>query len=289
MTYQTVERGGVVKGVLAAAVLALSLGTAAEGKEIVDFKQVTSDLPKIQLLSTGALVAAPTAAGALEGLSIGTTMVTTNLGGTAVSHYNGSLNPGLDGLAGTADDSTDFDHVTLELKNLTATGSATSAPVPPFTLLSQAITAGGTFTLWSDHKDGAIPVLPPTDPGYHADQFDLLQGTVTSMYVIGLQGTGSAWIQANVQYTGGELLAPWKAANGYQPGDIVTGELSWSLSSTVPTIGINIPTGQLRPFTADMTGLVSAPTVPEPASLALLALSGFGLLGRFRKHKARVQ
>ncbi|MGA2496880.1 MAG: PEP-CTERM sorting domain-containing protein [Tepidisphaeraceae bacterium] len=304
MTNQGTERKGIRKGVLVGAALALALGTAAEAAQLVDFKPdpISPGLPEIQLLNTGALVAAPTAGGSMGnsdgkaaadgnpnaqtpgGLLVQTPVAisTVGVGNTPVDHYGGVVNTGSDG------NSTSFYDVTLVLSNINTNNPAQTVPLIPaynINAVTQDFTTG-TFTLYSTHLDDAVHA----DPNDHSDQVVLLTGTIANMILIGIEGQGTASIQSTyVTYTGGEILTPWKLANGYAASDTVTGDLSWSLLSVSPGVAIDNNTNLMQQFQADMTGLFSAPQVPEPASVALLALSGVGLLGRFRKHKARVR
>ncbi len=286
-----------VKGMLLGAVSALVLGVSSQAALLVDFKPdpISPNQPEIILQNTAApraLVAAPTATGSQGnadgkmaadgnpngatpgGLIIQTPVEINSIAGYSVNRYGGVVNTGLDG------PSTTFYDVSLELSDITTLNSATEQVVipgigipntpgyiPPVAYIIQKFTTG-TFTLYSTYRDDNL----------NNERQVLLTGTVSNMVLIGWKDNESASIQASVEYTGGAILTPW-----INEGGLTEGTLAWSLLSVTPKIAVD--GGVLRQFQANMTGLFSAPQIPEPTSIGLMALSGLGLFGRFRRQK----
>ena len=146
----------------------------------------------------------------------------------------------------------------------------------------------------------------PTDPHFHDDQVVLLTGTIANMYLKGGKNLSDASILSSplfvdednpvdyipgsgVTYNGGVILDAWKAANNYSDPTVMGGttwNLTLSANSKMVALSGNV---RLQQFDSNMGASFSAPQVPEPASVTLLALAGVGLLGRFRKQKVRIQ
>jgi hypothetical protein len=200
------------------------------------------------------------------------TIIKLSLGGTGpdVAFAAGVLGTANDGDAATtgnqdtAIDFTDFlsarpdittNTASFTLGNLAATGSAT-------VLGSLAIQnfAGGQFSL------------------YDASNVLLLSGSLTNSVLtgtIGSPGTGALFTTTLANVTGG-TLAPLIA-----PGSL---SLALDLTNVNGGTGLGVEGPALLPFTADSSVNIAA-SVPEPASLTLLALgsAGAAFFGRRRR------
>ena len=148
--------------------------------------------------------------------------------------------------------STDFYDVSLVMTGLFASGPATSA--------------GGLFT--QPLGPGAFSFLS-TDPIGPGGPTLLLSGTIdTSSFIVGTGNAASEFNAFGVTYTGGVILPFLLNVGGSASGN----SMSISRTDVSPNLSINGQTGFLNDFTANGTGLFNF--VPEPASLAVLAMGG---------------
>jgi hypothetical protein len=173
---------------------------------------------------------------------------------------------------------TALDDVTMTLANFRATAPAVD---PGGGILIQPFGQVGenrlpTFSVLSTDPDGPGPLKPVL----------LLQGAVSRGSITALDGESSGSVlSAQVTYTGG-LIYDALIAN---PGATTTGSLSWSMldeTNTVtgqPAVTIDPGTGYLVPFSANATGLFSTPSIPEPATTSLLAVSSLAMMVRRRR------
>ena len=110
------------------------------------------------------------------------------------------------------------------------------------------------------------------------DSTVLLTGTIDSAMIAGIVGNaagGVLTLDAAVTYTGGTILD----ASPYDSGD--QGEFSWSLMLyDGDTFGLD-GSSQLLGFDANGTGQFNI--VPEPGTVALVAMGGLALLVRRRR------
>jgi len=144
-------------------------------------------------------------------------------------------------------------------QGIPAGGPATVVTVVPglMFVVAQPL-AAAEFQVWS-HDPGTGSVL-------------LLAGDFEDAVIAGLLGSSTGTtLSATVTYTGGAILTYSGLSHP------ITGEFSWSLLDIVPPLAIG-QNGFLVPFDANATGQFSG--VPEPATLAMLALGGLALLAR---------
>jgi hypothetical protein len=119
----------------------------------------------------------------------------------------------------------------------------------------------GTFELSST---GPAPIL-------------LLSGNITAAsFIVGAGNAGAVFASQDITYTGG-IIFNAMVANGIP---VAGNSMSISMTDVAPGFGINPNDGFLNDFSANATGLFNA--VPEPTSLALIAMAVGGLLLRRR-------
>jgi len=106
----------------------------------------------------------------------------------------------------------------------------------------------------------------------------LLSGNMSAAsFVVGIGNAGSAFSSQDVNYTGGIIFNALVAAGGTVNGN----SMSISMTDVLPNLSI-AGDGFLGDFTANATGLFNATTIPEPTSLALIAIAMGSLLLRRR-------
>jgi hypothetical protein len=125
-----------------------------------------------------------------------------------------------------------------------------------------AINAGGVLV--QQLSPGSFQLMS-TGPG----PILLLSGTMSAAsFIVGAGDAGSVFSSQDVNYTGGIIFNALVAAGGTVNGN------SMSVSMTDVTPNLNIAgDGFLGDFTSNATGLFNASTVPEPTSLALIAIA----------------
>lgn len=242
----------------ACAIGSLLFTSAASATLLVDFKpQPTGDQPEVVFGSVGPSAPAlragpgsqangdghlPLAGQTPGGLAIETPYAVSGLIAGKVA------NPG-----GT----TSFYDVALIL-----TGLQVSAPAGANGSLVYQALGAGQFQLVS--TDGATVLLN----GQIDDAVILSSG----------QGEGTV-LSAHVHYLGGAIFAALVQAEGLGNPQSLPGEFSWSLLNMQAAPPMNQPGAYLPEFTADVVGQFGV-TIPEPATLGLLALSTLPLLRR---------
>jgi len=156
----------------------------------------------------------------------------------------------------TADNSTTFYDVTLQVTGLSAVGNPGN-----FGGLVYQWLGSGTFTFLST---GTTPQT-------------LLTGTIDDAVVVGLLNQTTGSIQSStVTYTGGLIKDALVAAGG----TLTDASLSWSILNVSGGLKV-VGTGSLatlQSFGADMTGQFNA--LPEPATLCLMGLGAVVVLVR---------
>lgn len=181
----------------------------------------------------------------------------------------------IDGIAGgkvNADNSTTFFDASLEFSGWTPSNKVVAStiqilPNPPvsITTLTQPL---GTTTFQLKATDGTL----------------LLEGTISSSIIAGVQGTSGASVQPTldnaVSYTKGKIFDQLVA-----DGAPTLGSFSMSLSEITSSAGAGlfVQGDYLAPFIANAYGSFSIPSIPEPASLGLLGLAALASLRRIRK------
>ena len=97
----------------------------------------------------------------------------------------------------------------------------------------------------------------------------LLSGNITAAsFIVGTGNAGAVFSSQDVNYTGGLIFNALVASGGGVNGN----SMSISMTDVTPNFGI-AGDGFLADFTANATGLFNANVVPEPNSLALLAIA----------------
>jgi len=269
---------GKLASAIGATILSLGLGSSAFGALLVDFKPdpISVNVPELTWAANTLNVAAgaqgngdgvlPSALQIPGGLLIQTPFEILGIPGSAVN------------LADPTHPSTTFFDVTLELNLLQA-----NAPI---------LTSGPLVVQNLGAPTGAVATfaLKSTDPGPGGRPVTLLEGTIGSAVFFGLLGqqTGSV-MSTDITYTGGVIFQKLQQAVPNPPGGVYSGgTASWSLldisnPQTFPTGGLAVSNGQMANFAANLTGMFSTPTIPEPASMTLVALGAAGILARRRR------
>jgi hypothetical protein len=261
----------VSKSMLSAAValVAIGMSSSAFGALLVDFKpdpilnSSGVDPAEIQLVQSGAtrsLTQGPGATGNGDGVAAVLNPSLQTAGGLIIQTPVALplLTPGA---VVSATGTTVYD-VSLRFDSgWDLNGSAvTNTIVPGITVVSQALNSG-RFSLLA--TDGTTV---------------LLTGTISSAVINGLAGQTTGSVQSTtVTYDGGLI-------KNAITGGTLSGSLSWSLLDVGS--GLSVDSGQLAPFSANMTGLFSTPAIPEPATMGLFGLAAAGALARRRNRKA---
>ena len=247
----------------AAVVLALSMGTWSMAGTLVDFKPlpVSTNIPEFVFNGPAGAPSFQTGPGSI-GNADGVLPVTAQTPGGLDAEASFVI-PGIPG-SGLNVASTEFFDSTL-----TFTGLVANAPpivVGP-TIIQQL--GPGSFTLVSTDPDGVGPLTPTV----------LLQGNIgLATFIVGTGNSGAAFNSGAVNYTGGVIYNAL-VASGASPNN---NSMSVSMVDVTPGFAIG-PDGFLGHFSANGTGLFNYTPVPEPASLAMLALGACGMaIGRRR-------
>jgi hypothetical protein len=240
------------------AIASLFCASVAYGGLLVDFKpQPTSDLPELVFGSVGPLAPALRAGPGSQGNGDGTLLPANQTPGGLMIETPYAV-PGLmDGKVANPDGTASFYDVTLSL-----TGLAVSAPAGGSGSLVYQPLGSGQFELTS--TDGKAVLLN----GYVSD----------AVIISSTQGQGTV-LSAHIQYWGGEIFKALTQAEGLGNPKSLPGELSWSLLNMQAAPPMDLPGAYMPEFTADTVGQFSV-TVPEPASLGLLAIGVLALLRR---------
>jgi hypothetical protein len=236
---------------------------------LVDFKSlpVSPSDPEVRW-SAGGLVAAPTANGSqgngdglnpLGSQTLGGLIIETPLTINAPAQ-GGVINLGNGG-------STTFSDVTLTLANFNSSGNASEFNG----LLNQPL-GPGFIKLQSTSQAAGGPV-------------DLLVGTINSANISGIKNSDAgSVVSGDVTYTGGLIFNALNTALGKAAGTPINAvSLSFSLLDIDNKLTLNTAGTRLNDFSANATGQLGTPVVPEPASLALLAIGACGMFIRRRK------
>jgi hypothetical protein len=264
ITASSVRKSSKLFACAAAAIVSLAAGSAAFGALLVDFKPspISPSDPEIKLTGAGTPRQLSDGTGSLGNGDGALPPGTQTVGGLIIQTPVSIVAPG--SVASTG--GTTLYDVSLSVNGWNTTAAAvTSVIVPPafpdpgLSIVSQPL-GSGRFTLTAtDHTTV------------------LLTGTITNSIIVGLSGQTTGSIQSTtVTYDGGLIK------NAITAGTL-PGSFSWSLLDISSDLAID--SGQLAPFTANMTGLFSTPVIPEPASLGLFGLVGVTAMLRRRSIK----
>jgi hypothetical protein len=259
---------------LVAAVVGLALASPSYGALLLHFAtDSANNLPEVEWIGGGGGRQLNSREGTNDSLGGGldvTVYVPITLVGGPLANYGGALT----GIGTT------FTGASLSFNGWDTDGAtAIPTPVPGVgTFLTQSFNTVtvGTFQLIT------------TDPAGPAGPELLLSGSVAGGAIVGPEGGVTASAQSNtVIYTGGAIYEAVRVSLGLAPGTpIEGGTLSWSFSHIRNNNGTLSSYGwdgtNINPFVADMTGLFTS-AIPEPASLALIAMGSLGLLVRRRR------
>jgi hypothetical protein len=170
---------------------------------------------------------------------------------------------------------TGYYDTSLTFTGLAPVGPAQQINFGTFIQDSQAL-GPGTFTLT------ATDVSP-------VNSEVLLMGTVTgATLVTGVDGgtSGATFNADGITYTGGAIVASLPSY-----AELSGNDMSISMVTVNPPFGVSTQTGQLNPFTSNATGIFDLnlsganTSVPEPATLSVLALGAGSLMLRRRQAK----